>query len=482
MIDGIYDIFKEEKLPKQLLKFGKNLKSVFNMKKNIIVYIVLLIALSGFSVNKSLTTPENALHNYLTNNDKTFSWEIIERFKTEESDIAIIKLTSQEWRDLKWIHQLTIISPSEINTDGALLFITGGSLKEGEPKWKGKNDGLIKTMAGLAVKNKAIVAIISQVPNQPLYTDLTEDALISYTLHNFTSERDFTWPLLFPMTKSAIKAMDAVQQYAKEELNHEINRFVVTGESKRGWTTWLTGSQDPRVAAIAPMVIDVLNMPVNIDYQKKVWGDYSVEIGDYVKLGIAQNLSSPDGKDLTTMIDPYSYRVSLTMPKMIFMGTNDKYWPADAVKNYYFDIPGKNYIHYEPNVGHDIRNGAGTIKALSSFFNTVIYNHEHHACEWQVSYDASGTYLTVKASPELKNVTLWSCNSTDQDFRNDKYTSTDIQFDDPSEIVIKVDNPLSGFRAFYVDLTYPDPVEGTYSKTTRMFVEDSKELFLDKAQ
>jgi PhoPQ-activated pathogenicity-related protein len=182
------------------------------------------------------------------------------------------------------------------------------------------------------------------------------------------------------------------------------------------------------------------------------------------------------------MIDPYSYRDSLTMPKMIFMGTNDKYWPADAVKNYYFDIPGENYIHYEPNIGHNIGDGPGTMKALSAFFNIVIYNRKHHACEWQVNYDTAGTFLTLKASPELKKVTLWSCNSQDQDFRNEKYTSRDIQFENPAEIMIKVDHPLSGYRAFYVDLTYPDPVEGTYSKTTRMFVADSKELFLDKAQ
>jgi PhoPQ-activated pathogenicity-related protein len=44
------------------------------------------------------------------------------------------------------------------------------------------------------------------------------------------------------------------------------------------------------------------------------------------------------------MVDPYSYRSSLTMPKMLFMGTNDEYWPVDAIKNYIDSIPGENYI------------------------------------------------------------------------------------------------------------------------------------------
>jgi len=196
-------------------------------------------------------------------------------------------------------------------------------------------------MAQLAVKNSAMVAIIWQIPNQPLYDDLTEDELISFTLFNYKNDGDYTWPLLFPMVKTAVSAMDAIQEFSKETLDHKISRFVLSGGSKRGWTTWLTGANDPRVEAIAPMVIDVLNMPVNLDYQVKVWGDYSVQIKDYVKLGIPQDMHTENGNDITTMIDPYSYRDKLTMPKLILIGTNDEYWPVDAIKNYLGEIPGE---------------------------------------------------------------------------------------------------------------------------------------------
>ena len=54
--------------------------------------------------------------------------------------------------------------------------------------------------------------------------------------------------------------MDAVQAWASEQGKGEVKRFVVTGGSKRGWTTWLTGAVDNRVIAIAPMVIVMLNM------------------------------------------------------------------------------------------------------------------------------------------------------------------------------------------------------------------------------
>src|SRR5579883_2168441 len=39
----------------------------------------------------------------------------------------------------------------------------------------------------------------------------------------------------------------------------KVDHFVVAGGSKRGWTTWLVGTVDPRVIAIVPLVIDALN-------------------------------------------------------------------------------------------------------------------------------------------------------------------------------------------------------------------------------
>jgi PhoPQ-activated pathogenicity-related protein len=281
------------------------------------------------------------------------------------------------------------------------------------------------------------------------------------------------------MTKSAIRAMDAVQEYSEQKLNRKISGFVISGASKRGWTTWLTGSQDKRVIAIAPMVIDVLNMPVNIPYQKEVWGDYSVQIEDYVKLGIAQDLQSAEGRDLAAMIDPYSYRATLTMPKLIIIGTNDEYWPVDAIKKYYNDIPGENYIHYEPNVGHSLGDGAGAIKALSAFFNISVNNKNHPAVEWQVESDAEKTDLILKTSPELREVNLWMCDSPDRDFRDNQFVEKDVEYTNYGSINLSVEHPDKGFRAFYLELVYPDPVEGIYSKSTRMFVADDDELFLN---
>lgn len=38
-----------------------------------------------------------------------------------------------------------------------------------------------------------------------------------------------------------------------------VEKFLVSGASKRGWTAWLVGGVDDRVVAIAPIVMDMLN-------------------------------------------------------------------------------------------------------------------------------------------------------------------------------------------------------------------------------
>lgn len=151
--------------------------------------------------------------------------------------------------------------------------------------------------------------------------------------------------------------------------------------------------------------------------RKKFGEIYSIEINDYVKLGIAQQFGTPGGDDLVKMIDPYSYRKSLTMPKMIFMGTNDPYWPADAVKNYIDNIPGDNHICYTPNAGHDLGDKKTALTTLSAFMGTTVTNGKYPICKYTISEEKETILLKVKSSPELLvDATLWSLSFERQDF------------------------------------------------------------------
>ena len=426
-------------------------------------------------------TPETALQGYLNNGDETYRWELKDSYAMGDVKAYSLLLTSQQWHEYVWTHQLTILVPAENRYDGALLFITGGGNSKGLPKWNGQDDKFTQALSAVATKNKGIVAILRQTPNQPLAGDLTEDALISYTLHKFKEDGDHSWPLLFPMVKSAVRAMDAIQEFSSARLQHDIRRFVVSGASKRGWTTWLTGASDDRVVAIAPMVIDILNMPVNLDYQVEMWKDYSIQIEDYVKLGIPQTARTEKGNAITTMVDPYAYRKKLTMPKMIFMGTNDEYWTVDAIKHYIDSIPGQNFIHYVPNAGHSLGDQKQALGGLSAFFGETLADTPYPVLKWDLVQTKKAVMLKVNTTPDiLVDAILWSTDSEDTDFRDEQWSGKSIGLKKKRSSVITAVQPFpeDGYRAFYLDLKYKDANGGEYTKSTRMFVTDNDEVFL----
>ncbi|SHF05925.1 PhoPQ-activated pathogenicity-related protein [Fodinibius roseus] len=428
---------------------------------------------------EEVTTPDNALEQYLQQPDDSYGWELENTVEQEESTLYQLALTSQTWRDLVWEHSLSIVIPRERNEEAedALLFISGGHNK-GTHLHPDADDGPLQAITRIARENRAVTALIKQVPNQPLFGGKTEDEIISYTLHNYKEDGDFTWPLLFPMVKSVVKGMDAVQAFAEQQ-EYSVRHFLLTGYSKRGWTSWLAGASDERVKAIAPSVIDVLNMPLNVDYQVKTWGDYSVEIQDYVRLGIAQDISSPSGKELVTMIDPFSYREKLDMPKLILIGTNDPYWPADAVKHYFNQLPGENYIFYTPDAGHDLRGGEEATPILSEFFNDMLSDAAYPEFQYDYTEEEQGFSISITSDQPVASIERWTAHSTDRDFRDEKWSVQQTSAGGTGTFSATVHRPQKGYLATYWNVVYEGDLIPRYPLSTRMFVAGKDSVYLD---
>ena len=391
------------------------------------------------------------LDEYLALKDDSFDWKIAQKTETNGRRTFLVEMTSQTWHEITWKHFMYIVEPAKVTNPGnCILFITGSSIGR-EPR-----DGDRMIAESLAEMSGSVVAMLFQVPNQPLFGNHVEDSLIGETLLKALETQDSTWPLLFPMTKSAIRAMDTVQALFKQERDKEMKNFVVAGASKRGWTTWLTAaSQDKRVLAIAPIVINTLNKRKQMEYQLETWGDYSPSIGDYT----VRNLVQDHGDDVSeykaqlwTMVDPYSYRSRLTMPKLLIHGTNDPYWTVDATRWYWDDLEGVKYLLNLPNAGHDLGDKAiKGLQTLAAFTKLACSGLPWPKMTWKQTEEADRYTVAVQSDIPAKAAKLWTAQSETKDFRQARWTSKTIEGAN-GNYTASLPKPASGHVAYYVEL------------------------------
>ena len=400
-----------------------------------------------------------ALETYVNQPDASYSWEQVEQKQTERFAITHLKLVSQTWREHEWTHHLKVVRFTEgQNSHIAFLCITGD----------GEGAEQIETLKLLAERAGAVAAVVTNVPNQPLYDGRTEDALIAYTLDQYLKTGDETWPLLFPMVKSAVRAMDAVQEFSRKHYGQRIDGFVVSGASKRGWTTWLTAAADSRLRGIAPMVIDMLNIKAQSEWARKVYGRQSEKIDDYVELGLTRKDETEEMKKLRGWVDPYSYRERYTMPKLLLLGTNDPYWTVDALRHYWDDLPAPKLIFQTPNAGHDLAGGEEAVQSLAAFFQMIADGRKLPSMHWQFKDTHHGeAELLVSVDQPVRSIRLWTADSIDRDFRNDKWSSQELDITPGSaQASAAIAMPQEGYRAYLVEARLTLPTGETYKLST----------------
>jgi len=411
---------------------------------------------------------QNPLIDYVKSDDQTTGWEVAGR-RSIPGDPPVngfeMRLTSQTWHGTTWTHGVYLVLPERVGDRcPLLLFVVGGELTS--DRWR---------LAGrVAAETDYAVAVLDRVPNQPLFDGYVEDELVAHTFDRFIETGDPTWPLLLPMTRAAVKAMDTVSEVMNEQLGTGIRPVVVGGASKRGWTAWLTSVVDLRVWGLIPMVYDNLDIPRQLRDQVRNWGSHSDRISPYTDRNLHEKLDSDRGRELVQMVDPYTYRGRLTSPVLNVSATNDHYWRLNAAEQYLDDLPAPVFRRYLPNTGHGLnRYVPGLVRTVEAMLL--------HADERLSLPDVDSSIIEEGSSlrfvpdpgdgPRPEYVRVWHAEASNGDFRDADWRSTSMEIPEENGLNVAI-SPDQLYVGLFGQMGY-NVDHRKFTLSTRMHVHTS---------
>lgn len=428
------------------------------------ILIFLLFFAASCTPNQDAVNPFEA---YLETFDPAYEYELHHTIPGDGYTGYVIRMVSQEWltpeivSETSWWHWLTIIVPDQISHDTALLGIGGGSVNTEMPN--SANEVSVST----AIATQSIVVNLHNIPFQPIrfldddrLDERYEDDLIAYGWRKFmeggAKDEDAVWLSRLPMTKAAIRAMDTVTEFMFNEHDLRVDKFVVFGGSKRGWTTWTTAIFDDRVVAIAPAVIDLLNMLPSFEHHWQAYGEWSPAIKEYEDELIMNWQHSSEYERLRELVDPYSYLDQLTIPKYIINAASDEFFLPDSWQFYWDDLLGDKFLRYIPNTGHSLSETDAALSVAAFHFH-IINEIPIPSFNWSIRGNTFDITLDPDHLPD--ELLLWSAHNGDgRDFRlyviDRIWVAEQIEITDSGQLTVNLEVPESGFTAWLVEATF----------------------------
>ena len=381
------------------------------------------------------------------------------------------QLQSQRWPDpvggAPWSHRVELLQPDHATPGPALLVINNGVAYPGDREPHPGNDFSVALLQDLVRTLGMAVISIADVPPQAMAlpgdpTLRTEDDLVAATWRRFLDAPDLheDWPLQLPMTWAARSALDLAD---RELPSAQRPSYIVTGASKRGWTSWLLALADARVSHLAPVVMD-MNWSALAPHIRQVYGGrWPVALRPYVSHGITGDLQSPAFARLMARIDPYHYlhgplAPRLALPKLLLQASGDDFFPPDASRFYLDDLPGISTLRVAPNSDHGgiRRHLRDTLIPALRRWRAGAQLPQPHA-RWHPAHG----YLRIDSGAEpVHRAVLWQAhNRDDRDFRyrcGVVYQAHPIAVHASAVLRVPLRIPAAGWSASFVELHYAD--------------------------
>lgn len=403
-------------------------------KTLLLVFLIILIGIECWAQDN-----QNELKQFMAKPEPAYKWALNEKIETKVSTFYNFSLTSLTFNNKNWNHTVNIIVPKVIKTKGIALILNA----------QGKSSDDLSKIADISVALIGCPLImVWDVPNTNGGT--SEDSDIANSLLAAINTKDVYKAINLPMAKAVLKAMDMADEFLPTINITDIKKYVITGGSKNGWTCWLAAaSGDKRIAGIAPIVFDFLDINKQLDMQKEMYGNYSQRINDYTSVGMPEFSKTPEGRKLINTVDPITYIDEIKIPKLIINATNDSFWTINSANIYWNRLKGDKYLLYMPNQDHNTRIGGGNINpidmmpvltTLLTFVGKCAGYNTMDNIQWTWEVNKSNVKCNIKGinNGEIINAQAYINSAPTKDFRASKFDFTPMNKNNDGTFSIEI--------------------------------------------
>ncbi|MBZ4767981.1 PhoPQ-regulated protein [Salmonella enterica subsp. enterica serovar Typhimurium] len=445
------------------------------------------LALSAGENNKNIDLTHVISDYRISLTSLPLDYSLLEKKQRPGVMLQRFNLNSQTWSPQgvvspeRWQNGVDIYIPDSAREKNALVVINNGSNNNGSGTPVAPTNFNEEELSRIAIATRTVVISVSNVPNQVLSyqgvtTPLGEDNSVAYSWKLFIGDthkyQDAS--LHIPMAASVSQAF----RLAKKELTQQnINKFIVTGASKRGWAAWLTALSDPDVGAVVPFAMDLLNTQKSLEHMYQSYGkNWPVAFYPYYNQGIDQQVGTDKFARLMRLEDPLTYLNTdmgdrLKIDKYIINASGDDFYVPDNSHFYYGLLPGSKSLRVVPNSTH---NGILSVaeQSLITFVNRFQEKQKLPEITENVQSRGDGKKeLVVNFSEEPVAILQWTArNPAARDFRyacDIKYNSVPVSLaTGDNTLSISLTTPDSGWQATYIEATFTDG----YVATTQVYI------------
>ncbi|EAS1108073.1 PhoPQ-regulated protein [Salmonella enterica subsp. enterica serovar Infantis] len=445
------------------------------------------LALSAGENNKNIDLTHVISDYRISLTSLPLDYSLLEKKQRPGVMLQRFNLNSQTWSPQgvvspeRWQNGVDIYIPDSAREKNALVVINNGSNNNGSGTPVAPTNFNEEELSRIAIATRTVVISVSNVPNQVLSyqgvtTPLGEDNSVAYSWKLFIGDthkyQDAS--LHIPMAAS----VSQVFRLAKKELTQQnINKFIVTGASKRGWAAWLTALSDPDVGAVVPFAMDLLNTQKSLEHMYQSYGkNWPVAFYPYYNQGIDQQVGTDKFARLMRLEDPLTYLNTdmgdrLKIDKYIINASGDDFYVPDNSHFYYGLLPGSKSLRVVPNSTH---NGILSVaeQSLITFVNRFQEKQKLPEITENVQSRGDGKKeLVVNFSEKPVAILQWTArNPAARDFRyacDIKYNSVPVSLaTGDNTLSISLTTPDSGWQATYIEATFTDG----YVATTQVYI------------